>query len=432
MDEDELNKRFTDCVYFLASPLTCKKGIECVYRHSEIARLNPRDCWYWLSGCCYNPDCAFRHPPLEGLKEAYHESLNPNNGPTLPVFDKTNAPCYFYSKGFCNKAERCLFLHDPPDSNKSMVTNGVFCEKKFTAGNNTSLTPVQIVHTHPDQPDAVQTEPTHTVVKHTPDSHQLASRTESVENVEEEFVESEENVAESEEIIVQSGSDGYNDQSSDGYIEREKWLDLPPGFDLVEGESERLEYEVNDVDFCSVNDEENMELDFRYSEYDRYDKISGQPRVSIFNRLSFKKINPYKKLIFNVQRGSDLRDHLKKSKVVDVDRRNFRSYTSHGEVDFDPRVWFRKAVPVNRYRPTLKKPRFLSSRFRKPAQQRKGESQEESMVFTGPKTLDQIKQEKTKARENRGFGSNNRTEPDGLFQGPRPLSEILENKRKVG
>ncbi|CAK9147139.1 unnamed protein product, partial [Ilex paraguariensis] len=60
--EEELKKRNTDCVYFLASPLTCKKGAACEYRHSEIARLNPRDCWYWLSGSCLNPTCAFRHP----------------------------------------------------------------------------------------------------------------------------------------------------------------------------------------------------------------------------------------------------------------------------------------------------------------------------------------------------------------------------------
>lgn len=38
------------------------QGIECEYRHSEIARLNPRDCWYWLAGSCLNPSCPFRHP----------------------------------------------------------------------------------------------------------------------------------------------------------------------------------------------------------------------------------------------------------------------------------------------------------------------------------------------------------------------------------
>ncbi|KAJ4847117.1 hypothetical protein Tsubulata_050797 [Turnera subulata] len=47
--DEEALKRNTDCVYFLASPLTCKKGSECEYRHSEYARVNPRDCYFWLN-----------------------------------------------------------------------------------------------------------------------------------------------------------------------------------------------------------------------------------------------------------------------------------------------------------------------------------------------------------------------------------------------
>ncbi|KAJ7558956.1 hypothetical protein O6H91_04G063000 [Diphasiastrum complanatum] len=60
--EEDAAKKDTDCVYFLASPLTCKKGNDCEFRHSENARMNPRDCWYWLHSKCLNRDCAFRHP----------------------------------------------------------------------------------------------------------------------------------------------------------------------------------------------------------------------------------------------------------------------------------------------------------------------------------------------------------------------------------
>ncbi|KAK1306669.1 Zinc finger CCCH domain-containing protein 32 [Acorus calamus] len=105
--EDEIQKRNTDCVYFLASPLTCKKGSECEYRHSELARLNPRDCWYWLAGNCINPACSFRHPPLEGLSESSH--------PVQPtVTEKMNVPCYFFFNAYCNKGNLCQFLHGPP------------------------------------------------------------------------------------------------------------------------------------------------------------------------------------------------------------------------------------------------------------------------------------------------------------------------------
>ncbi|KAL4575596.1 hypothetical protein LXL04_022444 [Taraxacum kok-saghyz] len=124
-EEEEFLKRNTDCVYFLASPLTCKKGIECEYRHSDIARVNPRDCWYWLNGNCLNPKCGFRHPPLDGLLEA---EVPPPVGPTLPQtpvtpsphgtpypMSKQGVPCIFFQKGFCLKGHLCPFLHGPPN-----------------------------------------------------------------------------------------------------------------------------------------------------------------------------------------------------------------------------------------------------------------------------------------------------------------------------
>ncbi|KAI3734206.1 hypothetical protein L6452_13670 [Arctium lappa] len=127
-EEEEFLKRNTDCVYFLASPLTCKKGSECEYRHSDIARVNPRDCWYWLNGNCLNPKCGFRHPPLDGLLGA--EVPTPV-GPSIPPAPVTPTPpyatskqgvaCIFFQKGFCLKGHLCPFLHGPPN----MVNNKV-------------------------------------------------------------------------------------------------------------------------------------------------------------------------------------------------------------------------------------------------------------------------------------------------------------------
>ncbi|KAL3635863.1 hypothetical protein CASFOL_020410 [Castilleja foliolosa] len=123
--EDEALKRNTDCVYFLASPLTCKKGNDCEYRHSDVARINPRDCYFWLQGNCLNPKCAFRHPPLEGLLGA--QAPTPI-GPSAPVSQtvaaptphvpnaastKPGVPCVFFQKGYCMKGDWCPFLHAP-------------------------------------------------------------------------------------------------------------------------------------------------------------------------------------------------------------------------------------------------------------------------------------------------------------------------------
>ncbi|XP_004299447.1 PREDICTED: zinc finger CCCH domain-containing protein 17 [Fragaria vesca subsp. vesca] len=130
--EEEALKRNTDCVYFLASPVSCKKGSECEYRHSEHALYNPRDCWFWLNGNCLNLKCSFRHPPLDGLLESPAAS---SAGPSLPIphtatMPATNAtfnsskqavPCIFFQRGFCSKADKCPFSHGPNSFTTSKV-----------------------------------------------------------------------------------------------------------------------------------------------------------------------------------------------------------------------------------------------------------------------------------------------------------------------
>ncbi|CAK9259186.1 unnamed protein product [Sphagnum jensenii] len=116
-DDDALKKK-TDCVYFLASPLTCKKGNDCEFRHSESARVNPRDCWYWLAGTCLMPDCPFRHPPLEGRTAGGATAGPPVPGAT--GVNKARTPCYFFSQGYCVKGDKCPFLHGPATSTSSL------------------------------------------------------------------------------------------------------------------------------------------------------------------------------------------------------------------------------------------------------------------------------------------------------------------------
>ncbi|GAB2279754.1 hypothetical protein Dimus_014393 [Dionaea muscipula] len=124
--EDDSWKKNTDCVYFLASPLTCKKGIECEFRHSEAARLNPRDCWYWMNSGCLNPKCAYRHPPLDSLSGA---PIAASVGPSFPSAQaapsvqysssKQGVQCIFFQKGYCLKGDRCPFIHGlNPTSNQ--------------------------------------------------------------------------------------------------------------------------------------------------------------------------------------------------------------------------------------------------------------------------------------------------------------------------
>ncbi|KAL6912371.1 hypothetical protein ACP4OV_001176 [Aristida adscensionis] len=125
-EEEARRRRNTDCIYFLASPLTCKKGSECEYRHSDAARMNPRDCWYWFNGNCANPKCSFRHPPLDGVlgapttPQAAQQSAPQVSVPvqahgSVPAGGtaKQGVPCYYFQKGMCAKGNRCAFLHVP-------------------------------------------------------------------------------------------------------------------------------------------------------------------------------------------------------------------------------------------------------------------------------------------------------------------------------
>ncbi|KAL4563984.1 hypothetical protein LXL04_028033 [Taraxacum kok-saghyz] len=411
MDEEELQKRFTDCVYFLASPLTCKKGIECEYRHSEIARLNPRDCWYWLGGCCFNPDCAFRHPPLEGFKEAYHEPSNLNIPPALPTdkSHKSNIPCYFYSKGFCNKGDKCSFLHGhadvipplKPSKPTSMVNNiPLLSEKKSSAESQTGSPPVK---PHPNPSEPTQIDHTDTIRKHTEDESQQEISTEEESQESESESGDVSNSVDLPEEFVQSESDVFNDQSPDFDLVFEERLGSDQDVDFFsdhqheETEGDPIEYHHHHHHHSAYNQLGN---DFIKDVYDGLDKVE-ESRTSIFCRLSLKKKRP----IFNGRKShnnNDLREHLKRRKVLN-DGLPLPYVISQG---YDGNFRKRKAKAV-----TVK----VNNRYKKPQQKRRFK-EKSGGVFMGPKTLCEIKEEKMK----------------NGFQGPRPLSEILKNKRKIG
>ncbi|KAK7264949.1 hypothetical protein RJT34_32563 [Clitoria ternatea] len=286
MDED-LVKRNTDCVYFLASPLTCKKGSECEYRHNEIARLNPRDCWYWLSGHCLNPTCAFRHPPLDG-----HTGVPVPSEPTqtsLPS-NKTTVPCYFFFNGFCSKGDTCSFLHGPDDSvftvkpgkSDNESTDALSLENKASSGNRTGVvsTPAE-THFHRSlnapknfsdfklQPKVHHQPPLPKNVKRQGDSQEKLEYEEAI-------------VTRSDSLLPDDGlvHNISHDQSSEGQANshidpEERWESSPhsPGFDvLVHDELDNLGYE-EDSEYMPVLDRDEQELNEQYLGYEYKDPV---------------------------------------------------------------------------------------------------------------------------------------------------------------
>lgn len=291
--------------------------------------------------------------------------------------------------------------------------------------------------------------------------------------------------------FIQSRSRTVTDQSSeghlDGLVEREEWLESSPGFDVLVGEkSENLGYEddaeylsalgeggEHDLEFMRCGyDEDDIKYDPEYPEpgvqyeqqmhdsYGRLDTVSGASRERIFYRISSRKRKSLQmELAFSGRRGVDLRDLLKKRRMIDghggsnfsrrnesscliVQRRERSRWNVYNEYEsmqngVNQRSRFRRAH-FNRQHFKEKrhtKQHFLSSEVSRKSAPGERKSTEQSSMFTGPKTLDQIKEEKKKAQEN-GDISDVMGDPSGAasesFQGPKPLDEILKDKRRLG
>ncbi|KAH7546423.1 hypothetical protein FEM48_Zijuj01G0199300 [Ziziphus jujuba var. spinosa] len=376
--EEELLKRNTDCVYFLASPLTCKKGIDCEYRHSEIARLNPRDCWYWLAGNCLNPACAFRHPPLDSHAEESSETSLCSQS-----VNKTSIPCYFYFNGFCNKGGKCCFLHGvdfnataakpveaPADGNaptgKSvnaiLVNSDPLLENKESTGTDTVSaqinTHLSSVENANNAAVGTRVQPTQHFKLPVPNivPQQRASPEISVSEDEEPGASGSDSLLVAE-GFVQSISHECTDHSSeeevDDHIDPDERWESSPGFDvLVNGKSENMNCEDDPEYFMALSRDQkelnshflgyefenpieydptyrDVELIYDSEVYDSYDRqdrayifgnirnIPGHDRDKVFDTiLSRKRKLVPMELFVDDQNCVDLRNHLRRRRLI--------------------------------------------------------------------------------------------------------------------
>ncbi|GAB2289221.1 hypothetical protein Dimus_023526 [Dionaea muscipula] len=361
--EEELLKRNMDCVYFLASPFTCKKGMDCEYRHNEMARLNLRDCWYWKLGNCLNPTCGFRHPPLEINSESLVGAAPFAHFSSLPSI-KHNVPCYFYFSGYCNKGDRCAFLHAPNDSSSVKARldqedlDAPASDAKATAKTVSSLpSPVKVVSSLEevlkvgDQSKVEHTEhverfPVNIIFEPNSLKRITAHEYEDVVPTKLDSLYPSVNVAK---VEPSSCSDeSFEDLVDDYCMEREELLESSPGFDdvLVDGigRSETMGYE--DEEQClkglDMNDDESLE--YQYAEEYGYDQMDYDRRILLedirhessvysddeqrFDLAEFSSLNSMgqdvnarKFLTMELPVGGhyevDLRHHLRKRRIGD-------------------------------------------------------------------------------------------------------------------
>ncbi|GAB2300360.1 hypothetical protein Dimus_034401 [Dionaea muscipula] len=488
--EEELMKRKTDCVYFLASPFTCKKGIECEYRHNEMARLNPRDCWYWKSGDCLNPTCGFRHPPLEVSNGASVGAASFSHFSAVSS-SKYNVPCYFYFSGYCNKGDRCPFLHAP--DNSSSVKVKLEQEVTDSPASNTKSNVKAEANVPPAEKDAGTSEKAHKIgheLKVRPSNGHApklamndiveANALRQITASEYEAVATElDSLNPSENSAKVEPSSCSHESSEDRVandIEREEWLESSPGFDvLVDGRSENLGYGDEDR-YLQGLDMDHEDLECHYVEYDYEDQMDYDRRILLedmkpesppfsddhhqqFDLVDYfpslnsvgRKVNQimsHKRKFPTMELPAggdysvdDLRHHLRKRRIGDrLERRvSTRHNLSHKTARRHEKklrkrgssqlVHGRLASKVERNGVVLLPSKMndveihakqheicsTTNLIRRKPTTDKGNKGREDSNFTGPKTLAQIKEERSKGK-------------GGDFEGPKSLSELLREK----
>ncbi|GER30083.1 zinc finger family protein [Striga asiatica] len=430
--EEEVVKRNTDCIYFLASPLTCKKtvkgkdsgnpvkafyegyiGNECEYRHSDIARVNPRDCYFWVHGNCLNPKCGFRHPPLDELLGTQAPTSNASSAPisqtvvaSAPHVSNASAkpgvPCIFFQKGYCLKGDWCPFLHTPnSSSNKpSMVpVTAPPADKNILSG----------------PPGKPLTEPPANVAKSVNDpavANSSLHRNESAISMRA--------------AAQTSGATDLHRYSNTNSKDKDEISREPsPGFDvLVDDDLRSSDYYPGDDGFGLSRDhdapneydtiaDEEMHLDERLSgghhvEYGTTDRVD---ELDLRHRLAkHKKPNGFKSAISN---------------------ENAISSRLRGRIGLPKR----SPSPINRHRGRL----LIRGRADEGFNNGSYAVAEDSIYFAGPKSLSELRKRKNveigrkSITDQQSLGKRKHThqksENDLSFEGPKPLEEILKRKR---
>ncbi|XP_076893717.1 zinc finger CCCH domain-containing protein 17-like [Bidens hawaiensis] len=452
-EEDEVLKRNTDCVYFLASPLTCKKGSECEFRHSDAARVNPRDCWYWLNGNCLNPKCAFRHPPLDGLlgsDVAATPMVPPASAPhaTPYAVPKQGVACIFFQKGYCLKGPVCPFLHGP--------SNPVNNKPAQSGPNNTVSDPPKMAQQKkPVQKPVIEpSKMAQQVIVQKPVS--LLTRT-----VVDKKIAPPARVgppAVINEPPSNKSNRGYQASNNERVLKDDEYSREPsPGFDvLVDNEVEDSSH-YYDVDHA---DRVDRDMYREHRDYDRYNDRDDHfdvdhPEKRSYTRNDCENELDLRQRLSKQRRGSDngSRSVVNRESHADrIDRmqpgRDSRHnrHDDHRRVDqgsLSSRLRGRIKIPGRSVSPTKdSNPRVEREigmerrnllRYSPERRLRVGDRLNDTK-FAGPKRLSELKggrnEHQPKDEQFSGKRKHEKTEDGGLsFEGPKPLSEILKRKR---
>ncbi|XP_072964488.1 zinc finger CCCH domain-containing protein 34-like [Typha angustifolia] len=351
--EEENRKKSTDCIYFLASPFTCKKGSECEYRHSESARLNHRDCWYWLNGNCLSSSCGFRHPPSDSTTLSQPTSITCGSVP----LNKMNVPCYFYYSAYCIKGDHCPFLHDflpgqkiPRNASEATTPHPV--ENEISTRSDTWPASLE-VPVNPCEITSEQMENFHSKEVLQQPHDLLEEESSSVEVTVSECEEPATDMPNNEFPFFAYSSDQSSKKLTEEHTKPDEWLESSPGFDvLVDDEAQQSTHE-DELDYHLAQERESEVLhgnfihygfkesadylsdypnsghSYEPSMYGSYDSLDEYPDYAgrSLEHFSDRKLEPTlhrkRKYLFrghgeDARDGADLREHLSKNRGIGI------------------------------------------------------------------------------------------------------------------
>lgn len=210
--------------------------------------------------------------------------------------NKTTVPCYFFFNGFCNKGDRCSFLHGPdyssfpikPVKNESGSNDPLPLENKTSSGDKTGAISTTEKYLDPSEivSKALQSckfQPIEDFQRPVPKSAKQQDTSLQIAASEyQEAAEIKSDPITPEEGFVCSISHMCTEQDAEeqvnSHIEPEDRWESSPGFDvLVDDEMENLGYE-DDSEYLPVLDREHRELNgqhlrYEFKDTDEYDPI---------------------------------------------------------------------------------------------------------------------------------------------------------------
>lgn len=223
---------------------------------------------------------------MDGHIEASSEPVTSNHS-SVSV-NKTNAPCYFYYNSFCNKGERCSFLHGPDSSAPAWksLTTGSAGNDTYPSENKTlteSDTGPTLTGRQPNSVEIATGSAIETQFQRKEDVQKLvfknafdrsASPQISMSEYEEAAAVRSDSLAEgfkrSRSLL---STDQTSEEHADGPIEPEERWESSPGFDvLVDNISENLVFE-DEPEYLMALDGEGRELNSQFLGYDYEDPV---------------------------------------------------------------------------------------------------------------------------------------------------------------